>query len=64
MFNKIKINNAGMFLGAENITNISMDNFDQVFSVNTRAAIELTSLCVKHLIDSKGEFCLESFEID
>ncbi len=52
----IQVNNVGIFLGNDNIENIEMKNYDEIMHVNLRSAIELTHLCVEHLIKEKGEY--------
>ncbi|XP_062511380.1 uncharacterized protein LOC134187280 [Corticium candelabrum] len=49
----VLVNNAGV-LRIGSIENTTLEEFDQVMSVNVRAVFYLTSLVVPHLIKSKG----------
>lgn len=49
----ILINNAGIIVKGP-IENASMDDYDRVMNVNTRAVYHLTQLAIPHLKKSKG----------
>lgn len=50
----ILINNVGIFLGNDNIENLNMEDFDEIIHINLRCTVELTHLCVEHLVREKG----------
>jgi NAD(P)-dependent dehydrogenase (short-subunit alcohol dehydrogenase family) len=48
------VNNVGFTRGSNTIETLKIDDFDKVMSVNVRSIVQLTQLCVPHLIKSKG----------
>lgn len=49
----VLINNAGIPI-SDTVVDVNLSDFDRVFDVNVRAAINLTKLCVPHLEKTKG----------
>jgi NAD(P)-dependent dehydrogenase (short-subunit alcohol dehydrogenase family) len=49
-----QVNNVGFTRGSGTIETLKLDDYDQVMNVNVRSIIQLTQLCVPHLIKSKG----------
>jgi len=50
----ILVNNAAKFQLQSNLMQTTMENFDKIMNVNVRCVVQLSKLCVPHLIKTKG----------
>ena len=49
-----QVNNVGFTRGSATIETMKLSDYDQVMNVNVRSIIQLTQLCLPHLIKQKG----------